>query len=106
MDNNVVQNPKTEVLQSTEMNDRDYINAVLECEKNMSNNLAMVMSEASNEIFYEDILEMFVETKTMARELYNLMFRKGWYCLEKAEQAKIEQKYNEYNGRLSELPQE
>jgi spore coat protein CotF len=105
MNNNTVSNPKTEVPQTVEMNDRDYINDVLEGEKNMTNNLSIVLNEASNETFFKDILDMFSENQAMARSLYNLMFQKGWYSLEKAEQTKIDQKVNEYSGRLSELPQ-
>ena len=106
MDNNTVQNPKIEVPQSIEMNDRDYLNDILEGEKNMSNNLATVLNEASNETFFEDVFEMFAESKAMVRGLYTLMFQKGWYSLEKAEQTKIDQKMNELSGKLSELPQE
>lgn len=104
MENNMVQNPKTEVPGTIEMNDRDYINDVLESEKNLSNNLSIVLNEASNEALYQDILTIFNDTQTMARRLYAVMFQKGWYALEKAEVKKINQKYNEYSSRLSELP--
>lgn len=102
-DNNTVKNPKTEIPQTSEMNDRDFLNDVLESEKNLSNNLAIALNEASNETFFQDILDMFIESKKMARQLYNLMFQNGWYTLEKAEQQKIDQKVTELTPRLNEL---
>lgn len=104
-DNNTVQNPKTEIPQTSEMNDRDFLNDVLESEKNLSNNLAIALNEASNDVFFQDILDMFIESKKMTRQLYNLMFQNGWYTLEKAEQQKISQKSTELSPRLNELQQ-
>jgi len=104
-DNNTVQNPKTEIHQTSEMNDRDFLNDVLESEKNLSNNLAIALNEASNDVFFQDILDMFIESKKMTRQLYNLMFQNGWYTLEKAEQQKISQKSTELSPRLNELQQ-
>lgn len=104
-DNNTVQNPKTEIPQTPEMNDRDFLNDVLESEKNLSNNLAIALNEASNDAFFQDILDMFIESKKMARQLYNLMFQNGWYTLEKAEATKISQKSTELSPRLNELQQ-
>jgi len=102
-DNNTVQNQKTEIPQGPEMNDRDFLNDVLESEKNLSNNLAIALNEASNEVFFQDILDMFIECKKMSRQLYNLMFQNGWYTLEKAEQQKISEKITELSPRLNEL---
>ena len=39
MNNNTVQNPKTELVQTPEMNDCDYLNDVLSTEKCISDNL-------------------------------------------------------------------
>lgn len=101
--NNKVENPKTEVPNTPEMNDRDYINQVLEIEKNMSVNLAIALNEASNKKLYNDLFTMFKDVKDAQRDLYNLMFKKGWYSLEKAEQQKINEKLTEMNGKLNEL---
>lgn len=102
---NMVKNNKTEVPQTPEMNDRDFLNDVLESEKNLSNNLAIALNEASNESLYKAILDIFVECKNNARQLYNLMLQNGWYTLEQAEQQKITQKNTELSGRMQELQQ-
>lgn len=103
MNNNTVQNPKKEVPQTLEMNDRDILNDVLNTEKCMSDNLSTALNEASNETLFNDILPMFNDTKAAAKDLFNLLFKNGWYTLEKAEQTKIQQKYTEFSQKLSEL---
>lgn len=101
--NNKVENPKTEVPTTREMNDRDYINDVLESVKNMSNNLSIALNEASNEKLFNEILTMFSETKAAQRDLYNMMFKHGWYCLERAEQQKISEELTKLNEKMNEI---
>lgn len=101
--NNKVENPKTEVPSSIEMNDRDYINQILETEKNMSVNFSIALNEASNEKLYDDLFLIFKDVKMAQRDLYNLMFKNGWYSLEKAEQQKIMKKLTDMQTKLGEL---
>lgn len=101
--NQKIENPKVEVPETTEMNDHDYINDILETEKNMSDNLSIALNEASNNTLYEEILMLFIEIKNSQRELYNMMFKKGWYSLEKAEENKVTQKCNELSQKLNQL---
>lgn len=101
--NNKVENPKVDVPQTIEMNDRDYINDILENEKNMSDNLSIALNEASNNTLYEEIFNIFTETKNAQRELYNMMFKKGWYSLERAEENKVNEKCNALSQRLDQL---
>lgn len=103
MNNNKVSNPKVEVPNTSAMNDRDYMNAILEYEKNMANNLSIALSEASNEYLFNEIMPMFNSVKKAGRDLYYMMFVKGWYSLEKAEEQKINQKQNELQNKMSEL---
>ena len=46
---------------------------------------------------------MFNEITKLQREIYNLMFKKGWYEIEKAEENKITQKLNMLEGCMPEL---
>lgn len=103
MNNNQVSNPKVEVPSTPEMNDCDYITAQLTCEKDMSINMCYALNEASNETLYGEIYPMFEAVKTWQRKLYELMFQKGWYTLEKAENTKITQKANQTEQKLQEL---
>lgn len=104
MNNQKVENPKVEVPSTINMNDRDYTNNILEELKNMSNNYSIALNEMSCDKLYEDIFEQFENTKDMAREVYNAMFARGWYSLERAEANKINEKYNECSAKLGELP--
>ena len=96
---------KVEVPTGIEMNDKDYLTTVLELEKNLSNNYSWALNEASNDYLYEDYFGMFEDTKDMSREIFNLLFQKGWYSLEKAEEDKIDEKIQCLQNQLLELDQ-
>ena len=101
MNSNKISNTKVEVSKGTEMNDKDYINSVLSTLKEMSKNYVQAMTEASNEVLYEEYFEMFNEISKLQRDVYEVMFQKGWYSLEEVDEIKINQKLNmlttEYN---------
>ena len=101
--NEKIQNPKTEVPTSKEMNDKDYLNAILETEKNMSVNLCIALNEASCHQLYRDLYTVFEDIKQAQRNLFELAFKKGWYTLEKETPNKIAEKYNMLNQELQEL---
>lgn len=101
--NNKVSNPKTEVPQTIELNDCNYLDELLTCEKNMAGNLQIALNEASNQNLYNEIKAIFDEVQNMQRKVFNLAFEKGWYSLEKADALKVSQKMSELNQKLSEL---
>lgn len=103
MNNQKVSNPKTEVPETKNMNERDYLNDLLETEKNMSVNLTIALNEASNEELYNKIKNIYESVKQSQRDLFELMFRNGWYCLEKAEEQKITQSINKLEQSMQEL---
>ena len=90
--NNQISNPKVEVPTGITCNDKDYINSLLPCLKEMSKNYVLAMTEASNETLYEKHKQVFLTLIALQREVYELMFRKGWYVLEKADTQKVAQK--------------
>ena len=93
MNNKKLSNPKTEVPSGLEMNDKDYLDAVLEGEKNLSVDMCYALNEASNEQLYSDIFPMFKQIKDCQRNLFELAFKKGWYELEEADPTKISEAY-------------
>ena len=101
--NNKIENPKMEVPNGIELNDEDYLNAILEIEKNMSVNLTIALNEASNETLFNEIYEMFKQIKASQRNLFELSFRKGFYTLEKAETNKINEEYNTLLNKFNEI---
>ena len=103
MNNNEIKNSEKEVSTGIEMNDRDYLNSILELEKNMSNNYSIALNEASNDYLYEDYFSMLEDSKDMARELYNLMFKYGWYSLEEIDDIKLNSKIYSLEQKLVDI---
>ncbi|MFB4166199.1 spore coat protein [Alteribacillus sp. JSM 102045] len=101
---NKIRNPKTEVPQTPEMNDRDFLNDMLTTEKYMTDAYSTAMNEASHENLYNDMSLIFNETQNCQRNLFNLMFKKGWYSFEAAEQQTLDQSYQRFTGYNSQLP--
>lgn len=101
MNNNQISNPKVEVPTGLSLNDKDYITCLLTSLKELSKNYVIAMTEASNESLYNTYNEIFNSISNLQREVYQLMFRKGWYILEKSDANKINNKFNtltqEYN---------
>lgn len=101
--NNKISNSKIEVPQNKDMNDKDYITLILSIEKEMTKNLATALTEASCNELYDSYFDMFKNISTMQRKIYNLMFKKGWYILELADENKINEKINTFTGNLVEI---
>ena len=96
--NECEQTPKDEML-----NDEDILNDIMLSEKNISNSYSVAINEMSNKYLYKKIIDIFEDTKDMARDIYNLMFSKGWYTVTPEEENKIEKAYTKYSTKLSEL---
>ena len=103
MNNNQISNPKTEVPKGTNINDKDYMNSLLSCLKEMVKNYSVVLTEVSNESLYKEYKAMFDEYSNLQREVYELMFKKGWYTIEKAEQQKLDTKSQTLNQEFMNL---
>lgn len=101
--NNQISNVKVEVPTGVMCNDKDYINSLLSCLKDMSKNYVIAMSEASNESLFEKHKQAFLSLVSLEREVYELMFRKGWYVLEKSDTQKISQKYETLSQEYQDL---
>ncbi len=94
---NKISNNKQEVENTINMNDKDYSNKLLTCLKEITKNYCFSLIEASNETLYEKYKEMFLKYSKLQREVFELMFKKGWYELEKVENTKLNEKYNMLN---------
>ena len=88
MNNNKVTNQKTEVNKGPNLNEKDYLTDLLETEKSMVKNYTVALTEASNETLYQ---------------IYKEMFKNGWYCLEKVEENKVQEKLTTLNQELTDM---
>ena len=101
--NNQIKNPKVETPKGIELNEKDYITSLLSSLKDMEKNYCIAMTEASCEQLYNQHLEAFLNIASLQREVYEIMFQKGWYILEKAETTKIQEKHKTLNQELTDL---
>ena len=104
MQNQTIQNPESPVQKTPKMNERDFTNDLLSTEKYMTDSYSTFLNEASHQALYQDVLNIFTETQNEQRQLYNIMFQKGWYKLEPAEQQKLQQKYQQFQGYTNQFP--
>lgn len=92
MNNNKITNPKTEVPAGINMNEKDYLTCLLGILKDMTKNYSVALTEASNEHLYQSYFSTFKEISLLQRKVYELMFKNGWYALEKEDNNKISEK--------------
>ena len=71
--------------------------------KELSKNYVVALSEASNESLYNKYFETFTKYSNMQREIYEAMFRRGWYIIDVAEEEKINQKFQTLNQEFTSL---
>lgn len=103
MNNSEIKNNKVEVPTGKSLNDKDYADTLLSCLKAMVKNYSVALTEASNENLYREYKKMFDGYSELQREVFEAMFRKGWYVLEKAESNKINKKLQTLNQELTDL---
>lgn len=104
MDNsNMVSNTKTEVPTGIALNDKDYVNCLLCSLKEMVKNYSIVLTEASNENLFNNYKETFDNYCKLQREVDELIFRNGWYTLEKAELQKMSNKVQMLSQEITDL---
>ncbi|UOE93699.1 spore coat protein [Alkalihalobacillus sp. LMS39] len=99
-----IQNPKTQVQESPQMSDRDFINDILSTEKYITTAYSTALNEASHESLYQTINTAFNEAQNCQRELFNTMFKKGWYSFDATPQQTIDQSYQQFSGYSQQFP--
>lgn len=92
-----IKNPSAQVPETPEMNDRDFITDCLTTEKYLTSAYTTALHEMSHEALYQDVMSIYQETEKCQRNIYDLMFRKGWYGLESETPQKIQQAYQKYS---------
>ena len=83
--------------------EEDILNDVLLTEKNMSNNYSTAINEMSNDKLYKKIMNLFDDTKEMAREIFTFMYKNGLYELSSETDKKIEEASTKYELKKEEL---
>ena len=103
MNNNQIANPKVEMPTGINLNDKDYITCLITTLKEMAKGYTIAMTEASCESLYNVYKDTFDSIISLQRDVYELMFRKGWYVLEKSELMKINNKFSTLSTEYQDL---
>lgn len=103
MNNNQIANPKVEMPTGINLNDKDYITCLITTLKEMAKGYTIAMTEASCESLYNVYKDTFDSIISLQRDVYELMFRKGWYVLEKSEVMKINNKFSTLSTEYQDL---
>ena len=98
-----ISNSETKVKKGIEMNEKDYLNSLLTCLKDMEKNYVIAITEASSENLYQAHTETYLKLSDLGRDVYELMFQNGWYQLETAENSKIQEKINTLTQELNDI---
>lgn len=101
--NNQIKNEKIEVPTGMGLNDKDYLTCLNTTLKTLSKGYVVAMTEASNKSLYEVYKNIFLEISQLQRDVFEVMFRKGWYVLEAVDSNKINSKYNTLSTEYIEL---
>ncbi|GBF32325.1 spore coat F-containing protein [Desulfocucumis palustris] len=107
MQQNQIKNPQSPLLSKTkgpEMNDRDMVNETLAGLKYITDNFNVFAREASHQALHNDVMGVLVESHGQTREVFNLMFRKGWYTLEPENSQKLQQTHQQFVNYQSQFP--
>jgi spore coat protein CotF len=100
----VVQNPQSNIVpevKGPEMNDRDYINDILATEKYLSSSYNVFTWEASHTDLYNEVKQILLETNDCARDVFNLMFKDGFYTLKASTPQEIQQEQQKFSNYLN-----
>ncbi len=76
------------------LNDLDILTDLLNTFKNINQNLAIALNEASNRFIYKEYIEINNRISELQRNIFELLFEKGWYSIETAIESKIFQTKN------------
>ncbi len=78
----------------------NYLNLILDIEKNISNSYSNFLNEASNDYLYENIFSMMEDSKDMAREIYNYLFNKDMIKINEMDEGSLQNKILELEKLL------
>lgn len=86
------------------VNDRDRMNDLLAQEKYLTAAYNVAMYEASHDALHQMIRQNFDTCQQLQRQLFNTMFKKGWYKLPVADADSVAMTYNQWQKYQTQFP--
>lgn len=105
-DSSVIKNTSVGVpkIKGPELNDRDIVNDALAMEKYLTDGYNVFVREASHQALHQVAMNNFADAHRMARDLYELMFAKGWYKLSSASGQEVNQAFQQFLNYQNQFP--
>lgn len=99
----VIKNPSSNIVQNEgpQMNDRDYLNDALASEKYLTDNYNIFAREASHTDLHNDLRQILNETHDCTRDLFNQMFKHGFYSFPAASAGEIQQAQQKFSKYIN-----
>lgn len=94
---------ETEVEKTKNMNDRDYLIDILASEKDITKNMCVALTEASNSTLHDELYDIFNTVEELQADTYEMAWNYGWYKLEEAEETKKSTTKTELETKMEEL---
>jgi len=88
-----------------EMNERDRINDVLSSVKQMTVGYTIGLNEMQNPKLHQDIQNILNDTHLAQKQIFDVMFQKGWYKMNAADQQEISQAHSQFSQYRTQFPQ-
>lgn len=89
--------------ENTALTDEEMLNDTLSSCKTLLSLLNIYATEASNEEIEDIIEDIYLTMKDNQRNLYKVMYKKGWYKLEKEDSKKINSAITKFSDFRNEL---
>ncbi len=83
--------------------DKDILTDILQSAKHLQNIYNTYSFEASNESICEVMEDLYLVIKDQTRDIFNLMYGKGWYTLEKEDTNKISQAVTKFEKSRNDM---
>jgi spore coat protein CotF len=87
-----------------EMNDRDRLNEVLNYEKYLSFGYNTGLNEMQNPDLHRDVEQILHDVHALQFQLFEEMFKHGWYKMTAADAQEIAKAYQQFNGYHAQFP--
>ncbi len=86
------------------MNDRDRLQDLLAQEKYLTSGYNMALIEASHDALFDVIKQNCDASYQMQRQIFNLMFKKGWYKLPVADAQMVQHTFQQFVQYQTQFP--
>ncbi|NLY88547.1 MAG: spore coat protein [Firmicutes bacterium] len=101
-----MKNPSTGVpkVKGPQFNDRDIANDLLATEKYLTNNYNDFAREASHRDLHNLVMGILNDSHQAARDVFNLMFKNGWYNLTSTTRQSLQQTKDQFTNYQAQFP--